>query len=60
MSNKIASIRKAKKITQSELAKKLNINRSYLSEVENGKASPSLRMLERIANELGVTIKDFF
>ncbi|GIN88660.1 hypothetical protein J6TS2_50460 [Heyndrickxia sporothermodurans] len=58
--NNIASIRKSKKITQSELAKKLNINRSYLSEIENGKAKPSVRMLERIAAELGVSVKDFF
>ena len=58
--NRIASIRKAKKITQSDLAKRLKINRSYLSEVENGKATPSIRLLERIADELGVSIKDFF
>lgn len=60
MDNKIAQIRKAKKIQQTELAKKLNIDRTHLSKVENGKIRPSTRLLERIAAELGVSVRDFF
>lgn len=60
MNNKIATIRREKGIKQSELAKKLKINRTHLSKVENGHKRPSTALLERIANELGVSIKDFF
>lgn len=60
MQNKISQIRKQKNITQSELAERLNIDRTHLSKVENGKVHPSTRLLERIAAELGVSIKDFF
>lgn len=60
MDNKIAEIRKAQKMKQSELAKKLKIDRTHLSKVENGKVHPSTRLLERIAAELGCSVKDFF
>ncbi len=60
MGNRISHIRKEKGITQTELAKRMNINRSHLSKVETGKAQPSTRLLERIAHELGVSMKDFF
>lgn len=60
MNNKIAAIRRERGIKQSELAKKLKINRTHLSKVENGRKRPSTALLERIASELGVSIKDFF
>lgn len=60
MENKIAEIRKRKRISQTKLANKLNMDRSHLSKIENGHVRPSTRLLERIAAELGVTMKDFF
>lgn len=60
MNNKIATIRRERGIKQSDLAKTLKINRSHLSKVENGRKRPSTALLERIASELGVSIKDFF
>lgn len=60
MANKIRSIRENKHISQSELARRLNISRTHLNRIENGKVNSSLALLERIANELGVSMKDFF
>jgi len=60
MKNKIAEIRKAKGFTQSRLAQELNIDRSHLSSVETGNRKPSMMLLTRIAEKLGVSVKDFF
>jgi len=60
MENKIAEFRKKKKHTQQELAEALKINRTHLSQVETGKVNPSIALLGRIAEKLGVSIKDFF
>lgn len=60
MDNKIAEKRKEKHFTQTQLAKILDIDRTHLSKVENGKVRPSTALLERIANVLGCSIKDFF
>jgi putative transcriptional regulator len=40
LKNRIAELRKIKKITQKELAKKIGISRPYLSKLENGKNEP--------------------
>lgn len=60
MENKIAQLRKEKNITQTKLAEMLEIDRTHLSKVENGKNRPSTALLERIANILECSIKDFF
>ena len=41
-----------------ELAEKVGISNSYLSEIENDKQNPSLKMLHRIAVVLGVEVED--
>jgi transcriptional regulator with XRE-family HTH domain len=56
---KIKEYRMKKCLSQTELAKILDIDRSYLSQIENGK-QPSLKLLERIADALGRNLKDFF
>ena len=38
------------------MAEKLGIDRSYLSELENGKIEPCLRNLELIADGFGITV----
>lgn len=56
---KVREFRMKAGLTQTELAKQLEIDRTYLSQIENGKM-PSLPMLERIAEALGRNLKDFF
>lgn len=58
--NRIAETRKAQGITQGELAKKTNITRPYLSDIENGKYSPGGVLLLRIARALNVKVEDIF
>jgi transcriptional regulator with XRE-family HTH domain len=52
--------RMAKGLSQTELAKLLNIDRSYINQIERGKKTPSMGLLERIADALGKNLKDFF
>lgn len=52
----IKKIRKEKKLTQQELAKKIGISRSYLSDVENNRYNPSSKTIESFAEKLGVTM----
>lgn len=60
MNNNISIVRQSKGITQTELAKRLGMDRTHLSKVETGKVRPSTALLERIAEALDVSIKDFF
>ena len=55
---KIAGFRKLRNMTQAELADKLNINKSYLSQIENASANKiiSLPMLIRISRALDVEL----
>jgi len=50
----LKKIREEKNISQSKLAILAGISRSYVSEIESGKKTPSLDMLERIAEALEV------
>jgi transcriptional regulator with XRE-family HTH domain len=45
--------------TQVELAEMLGIDRSYLSEIENGRKDPSLRVLKTIADGFELTLSQF-
>lgn len=60
MNGKLKELRERKNLTQAELARKIGVNRSYISRIESGKSKPSLALLERIANELGISVKKFF
>lgn len=49
--------RKEAKVTQSELAKRINSTKSYISRVENGAIIPSAGVFYRIMNALGLRIE---
>jgi len=46
--------------TLNDVAKKLNITASLLSQVENGKISPSLKSLETLAEFYDINLSEFF
>lgn len=46
--------REHKVISQKQLAHKLNISQGYISEIEKGIKSPTIRMLYEIANALEI------
>lgn len=57
---RIKELRKAKGLSQSQLSESIGIDPKHLSRIEVGNSYPSLDRLERMANVLGVDIKDFF
>lgn len=59
-SEKFKKYRMSKGYSQTDLAKLLNIDRTYINQIERGKKTPSLALLERIADVLGKNLKDFF
>lgn len=56
----IRKIRNSKKLSQEECAFRAGIDRSYLSEIENGYKNLSVLVLEQIANGLDEEITVFF
>ncbi|MBF0331958.1 MAG: helix-turn-helix transcriptional regulator [Candidatus Omnitrophica bacterium] len=52
----IKRLREEQDLTLRELAKDVGVSSSFLSQVEQGKASPSLATLKSIANELQTTV----
>lgn len=60
MGRKIQKLRKREKITQEEFAARLGISRTYMGYVEQGRESPSLKLLLKIARRLKVSIEDLF
>ena len=54
----ISSLRKKKKLTQSELAEKLGVSVKSVSNWENGRNMPDLSLFKPLCNELGITVND--
>ncbi|MCC8056958.1 helix-turn-helix transcriptional regulator [Cloacibacillus sp.] len=53
---KIQKYRIAQGLTQENLAERVDLSVSYISEIENGKKRPSLKTLEKIAAALEVSL----
>lgn len=56
--SKIKALRKAKGLTQEELAKKLGVSASMVGQYETGLRNPKLETLERFASALGANITE--
>jgi len=52
----VREIRKARHLSQRQLAGRMQVPRTYISKIENGKAIPTLGSLERLADALGVDV----
>lgn len=57
--DRIKKIRKAKGITQKELAEKLGTSHQNLSQYESGKRSPKIETIQKIADALDVSVDRF-
>lgn len=53
----IVDARMQQNITQKELAKRTGINQSDISKLENGTRNPSVNLLKRLADGLGMNLK---
>lgn len=49
--------RKEAKLTQKELATRINVSKSYISRIENGVINPSVGTFYRIINALGLRVE---
>jgi DNA-binding XRE family transcriptional regulator len=58
MKNNIAKIREQRGLTQVQLAELVGVNKFHISNIERGKASPSVKLLIKIANVLNVSVDD--
>ncbi|NCU28931.1 MAG: XRE family transcriptional regulator [Candidatus Moranbacteria bacterium] len=58
--NRIRELRKDKGISQEKLAGLAEIDRTYMTSVENGRRNIAVVNLEKIVNALGVDLKEFF
>lgn len=56
----LKELRNAKGLTQEKLSYESDVDKTYISEVENGKRNISVVNLERLIVTLGSTIRDFF
>ena len=57
---KITEIRLAQKLTQAQLAEKVDLSVVTISRMERGVSFPSLKTIEKIANALDVPLWEFF
>ena len=56
----ISKHRRNRNMTSEQLAYENGISKGYMSDVENGKKIPSVKMLDKIAKALKVDIKELF
>jgi transcriptional regulator with XRE-family HTH domain len=56
----VRELRERRRLSVRTLAAEAGFSPSFISQVENGQASPSIASLERIAAALGVTLVEFF
>jgi transcriptional regulator with XRE-family HTH domain len=56
----VRRLREAQQLSLRTLAERTGFSASFLSQVENNQASPSISSMERIATALGVTLGEFF
>jgi transcriptional regulator with XRE-family HTH domain len=55
-----STCRSYKGLSQEQLAHRADVHQTYLSGVEGGKRNPSIGVLGRIADALGVEVEEFF
>ncbi len=60
VANNLILYRKERKLTQAELAEKLNYSDKSISKWERGDALPDLEIMKRLADIYGIKVDDFF
>jgi len=56
LGSNLKQIRIEKKISQGDIARELEVSRSFVSNIENGKTNPTLSTISKIAKAVGVTV----
>ena len=60
MQNRIAELRRERRITQEELGEAVGVTRQTIISLENGRYNASLLLAHKIARYFGLTIEDVF
>jgi len=60
MENRIAALRKERRVSQAELAEAVSVTRQTIISLEGGRYNASLLLAHRIAKYFGLTIEDIF
>ncbi len=60
MKNRLEELRKARGITQEELAALLEVSRQTISSLEKGRDNPSILLAFKISRYFGQSIEDIF
>jgi len=55
----LKALRTEKGLSQEEFALNIDLHRTYISQLERGLKSPSLRTIAKICKELGITLVQF-
>lgn len=58
LGDNIKHIRTKKNMTQGDICRSLDLDRGYVSSLENGKRNPTLAMIQKIATALNVSIDE--
>lgn len=56
VAGQVRELRKARHLSQRQVAKRMQVPRTYISKIENGKAIPTVGSLERLAAALEVDV----
>ncbi len=60
LGKRIQKARKSMGFTQEELAEKIRISRTHMGHIEQGRKSPSIKVMTRISKVLRVKLSDLF
>lgn len=60
LGERIRELRKARGLTQEQLAELVEVEQKHVSRLELGKSYPTIERLEKIAGALNVPLMDFF
>ena len=55
---KLREVRLKKKLSQGDVARILDVHRSYISGLERGRRNPSLLTVHKVAKALGVSVNE--
>lgn len=56
----LRDMRRAKGLSQAQLARAAKVTRVYITQIENGQRTPNPRILKAIADTLGLSLDDAF
>lgn len=57
---KIQELRESKKLTKTQLSELADLDMSYIGKIERCEKSPNLKTIGKLAEALGVPVKDLF